>query len=113
MNRTLRALLLNGAFIAALFAVIAAGDRLGGKWELLFPAYIVALLVGLLLYRRRRGWPASTRQGSSLTASRVLLVVVAVVTGLLLGGPTLALIAGLSATLGVLLAVGMQRTSRR
>ena len=110
MHLTLRGLLVNGALIASLFVALVVGDKLGGKWELLFPAYIVALLVALLLYRRRRGWPAGTRQGSFSNRGRVLLVLVAVALGLLFGGPTLAFIGSLGAALGLLIVLGIRRT---
>jgi len=109
--RTLHGWLLNGALIASLFAVILAGDKLGGKWAtLLFPAYTVTLLVAGLLYRHRQGWPPDTRQRSFRTVG-VICVLVAVATGLIIGGPIDAFIAGLGAALGLLIVLGLRRHS--
>jgi len=105
-------LLINGALITSLFAVILAGDKLGGKWAaLLFPAYGVACLVAALLYQHRRGWPADTRQRSSQTTVGIICVFVAAATGLIIGGPIDALICGLGAALGLLIVLGLRRRS--
>jgi len=102
-------LLVNGVLIAALFAVLVVGDKLGGKWALLFPGFLVGLLVAILLYRRRRGWSQADSPSSSRTAGRAILLVTAIATGLLLGGPTLALMAGLGSAAGLLIVVGIRR----
>jgi len=52
-SRVLRAVLINGALIASLFLVIAVGDRLGGAWVLLFPAWLLVLFAAAMLWLRR------------------------------------------------------------
>jgi hypothetical protein len=102
-------LLINGALIGSLLLVIAVGDRLGGAWALLFPAWLLVLFVGAMLWLRRhpRNEPKSKRTG------RLLLLVTAVVTGFLLGGLSLGLIAGIGAGLAVLLVLAVERVQNR
>ena len=109
MPRNRRALLINGALIASLFIAIALGNGLGGAWNYLFPVWILTLFVIAMFVLRRR--PSLQRPVN--VRSRLLLIAAAVVTGFLLEGLPLALIAGIGAGLGVLLVLGLERRSSR
>ena len=93
------AVLINGALIASLFLVIAVGDRLGGAWVLLFPAWLLVLFAAAMWWLRRHPRPVPT----NMQARRLVLLLTAVVTGLVVGGPSYALIAGISCGLALLL----------
>jgi len=105
--RSLRALLINGALIASLFIAVALGNGLGGAWNYLFPVWILTLFVIAMVVVRRR--PSLRRPVS--VRSRLLVIATAVVTGFLLEGLPLALIAGIGAGLAVLLVLGIERFS--
>ena len=107
MPRSLRALLINGALIASLFIAVALGNGLGGAWNYLFPVWILTLFVIAMVVVRRR--PSLRRPVS--VRSRLLVIATAVVTGFLLEGLPLALIAGIGAGLAVLLVLGIERFS--
>ena len=94
-----RGVLINGALIASLFLVIAVTDRLGGAWVLLFPAWVLLLFAGAMwrLKRHPRKEPSKERR------VYVLVLLTAIVVGLVVGGPSYALIAGIGCGLAVVL----------
>jgi len=108
-SRVLRGVLLNGALIASLFLVIAVGDRLGGAWVFLFPAWLLVLFAATMWWRRRHPRPVP----KTMQRRRLVLLLTAVITGLVVGGPTYALIAGISCGLALLLVSGIERLRSR
>ena len=108
-SRVLRGVLINGALIASLFLVIAVGDRLGGAWVLLFPAWLLVLFAAAMWWLRRHPRPVPT----NMQARRLVLLLTAVVTGLVVGGPSYALIAGIGCGLALLLVSGIERLRSR
>lgn len=105
----LRGLLINGALIASLFLIIAVADGLGGAWVLLFPAWLLVLFAAAMWWLRRYPRPAPR----NMPARRLLLLLTAIVTGLVVGGPSYALVAGIGAGLALLLVFGVERLRSR
>ena len=108
-SRVLRAVLINGALIASLFLVIAVGDRLGGAWVLLFPAWLLVLFAAAMLWLRRHPRPVP----KNIQRRRLVLLLTAVVAGLVVGGPSYAVIAGIGCGLALLLLFGLERRRSR
>jgi hypothetical protein len=102
-----RGVLINAALIASLFLVLAVTERLGGAWWWLFPAWLLVLLAGVTWWLKRH--PRARAEPSTLRKRRLLVLLTAIVGGLVLGGPTYALIAGIGAGLAVLLVTGIER----
>jgi hypothetical protein len=105
----LRGLLINGVLIASLFLVIAVGDKLGGAWVLLFPAWLLVLFAAAMWWLRRHPRAAP----KTIQARRLVVLLTAVVTGLVIGGPSYALIAGIGCGLALLLVFGLERVRSR
>lgn len=110
MNRTLLRWLVTGVLIASLFVVVAIGDKLGGKWVLLFPAYLLLVFVAIKLVVRRRGSSLEDPRRPFRRPWSVLVLLVAFTGGLLFGGPSGAVLAGLGVALAWVLVLGLQRT---
>ncbi|HEY7149881.1 MAG TPA: hypothetical protein VH420_10600 [Gaiellaceae bacterium] len=101
-------MLINGALIGSLLLVIAVGARLGGAWELLFPAWLLVLLVGAKLWLKRH----PRDESRSKWRARLLVLLTAAVTGFLVGGLSLGLLAGVCAGLAVLLVLALERVQK-
>jgi uncharacterized membrane protein YfcA len=101
--------LINGALVGSLLLVMVVGDRLGGAWALLFPAWLFVLFVGAMLWLKSH----PRDESRSKWRPRLLVLVTAVVAGFLVGGVSVGLLAGVGAALAVLLALALERVQNR
>jgi hypothetical protein len=59
--------LITAALIALMWVAVIGGFKLGGRWEYVFPVYILAVLVAGRLYVRLRRERNGPRSGDRLT----------------------------------------------